>query len=164
MTQETTTENTEKTRVLLVEDDKDLNWLINYSLNNSGYEAYSAFDGASGIDMAKQHLPHLIVLDLMLPDVNGARVCEILKKNNATSSTPVIMISGKTDIHSKLDSFHLGADRYLTKPFEVETLMDEIRKALVQRKLSETVRDYHDRCGDEERDFGVFNTDPDKCL
>jgi len=154
-------EDIEKKMVLVVEDDPDMNELLSALMNNAGYRALSATDGQTGAAMAREHKPDLILMDIMLPGISGIDVCRHLMKEPETSGIPVIMVSAKRDMHSKLASFVAGARRYITKPFGIEEILDEVSKTFRQKRIAEQVSDYHDKCGTDS-DLSVFPTDFEK--
>ena len=141
--------------VLVVEDDEDMNELIRALMKGAGFKTISAVDGIEGINMAIKMQPDLILMDIMLPELDGIKACERLNKEAATMAIPVIMVSAKRDVHTKLASFVAGAKRYITKPFGVEELVDEVRKTFKQKRITEGIDAYRDKC-DGSRDFGVF--------
>ena len=145
-------------KILVVDDDKDLNLTICEELQFEGYEVISALDGKHAIEMARELLPDFILMDVMMPELDGIDTCKFLKKDTSTSAIPMIIMSAKNDMQTKLSSFYNGAKRYLSKPFLLEDLLDEIRKVLEQRELSRKISDYHDRCNGKG-DFGVFTPD-----
>jgi DNA-binding response OmpR family regulator len=150
--------NAKPKRILVVDDDKDLNLIICEELRFEGYEVLSALDGKHAIELAREVLPDVILMDIMMPGLDGINTCKFLKNDTSTSSIPMIMISAKTDMQTKLTSFTSGAKRYLAKPFQLEDLIDEIKKVLEQKELSRKIRDYHEKCKDDG-DFGVFSSD-----
>ena len=123
-------------RILIIEDDEDTNDLIRFVLEDSGFEAISAFDGESGCDLAQEETPDAIVLDLMLPRIDGIEVCRRLSSNDKTRSIPVIILTAKRELSTKLSSFVAGAKRFMTKPFESEELISEINRTIRQRQIS----------------------------
>jgi DNA-binding response OmpR family regulator len=144
--------------VLVVEDDQDMNELMCALMSGAGFDTISAADGRLGIEMASEQIPDLILMDIMLPELDGIKACENLRKSVNTANIPVIMVSAKRDVHTKLASFVAGAKRYITKPFGVEELVDEVKKTFRQKKITENIDAYHGKC-DGEGDFGVFPSD-----
>jgi len=144
--------------ILVVEDDQDTNELICALMGGAGFKTISAPDGKEGLGLAAEHHPDLILMDIMLPEVDGIKVCERLGKDKNTASIPVIMVSAKRDVHTKLASFVAGAKRYITKPFGLEELVDEVRKTFKQKRITEDVGAFHEKC-DGGGDFGVFPSD-----
>jgi DNA-binding response OmpR family regulator len=122
--------------VLVIEDDRDMNDMVSLILRDAGYEPLSAFDGEEGLEIAGRNNPDAIILDLMLPKMNGVEVCRKLMENESTRSIPVIALTAKNELTSKLSMFVAGAKRYITKPFEQSHLLNEIKRALKQRDIS----------------------------
>lgn len=124
-------------KVLVVDDEEDLTELIAYNLERNGFEPIKALNGKDAIDLAKEHIPRLIVLDLMLPDVDGLEVFRVLKRNERTATIPVIMLTAKADEVDRVVGLELGADDYVTKPFSPRELMLRV-KAILRRSTSES--------------------------
>jgi len=121
-----------KTKILLIEDETSLAEVIKEYLSASGYDVVVAFDGNSGLDMAKREEPALILLDLMLPDLPGEEVCTAVRK---WSRVPIIMLTAKSQEEDLLNGLGLGADDYITKPFSPRQLVARI--AALLRRSSE---------------------------
>ena len=119
-------------RVLVVEDEPDVAELIRYNLTREGYEVVVASNGADALKTARELLPEVILLDIMVPQLNGWEVCRRLKQEADTSAIPVIMVTGRVEEGDKVLGFELGADDYLTKPFSPRELVARIR-AVVRR-------------------------------
>ena len=114
-------------KILVVDDDKKIVELVTLYLKKDGYQVLAAFDGRQAIDLARRRQPDLIVLDLMLPQVDGTDVCRILR---AESEVPIIMLTGRSTDEDKLAGLDLGADDYVTKPFNPRELLARIRAVL----------------------------------
>jgi len=119
-------------RVLVVEDEQDVAELIRYNLTREGYEVVVASNGADALKSARELLPEVILLDIMVPQLNGWEVCRRLKQEADTSAIPVIMVTGRVEEGDKVLGFELGADDYVTKPFSPRELVARIR-AVVRR-------------------------------
>lgn len=119
--------------ILIIEDEKDIVDLVAYHLKQSGFSVLSALDGPTGLEMAKKTRPHLIILDLMLPGMDGKDICRAIKSNPATQSTPILMLTAKTEEMDRVIGFELGADDYVTKPFSPRELVLRV-KAILRRK------------------------------
>ena len=126
--------------VLIIEDDEDIRELIRFNLTNVGYRVLCAENGESGYTKAQENIPGIILLDLMLPKMNGLKICELLKKNSKTSSIPIIMITAKASDNDIVKGFTCGADDYITKPFSVSVLQARI-KAVQRRKTNKPQKD-----------------------
>jgi two-component system phosphate regulon response regulator PhoB len=107
-------------RVLIIEDDRDLRDILGTALAEAGYEVRTAIGGLEGLRLAREQVPDLVLLDLMLPDIGGTSVCRQLKYDDATSSARVIIVSAKGDEVDRVVGFELGADDYVVKPFSVD--------------------------------------------
>jgi len=118
--------------ILIIEDEKDIVEALEYNLKKEGFKVSKAYDGKSGLKLAREKLPALIILDLMLPVIDGLEVCKILKKETKTSNIPVIMLTAKGSEVDKVLGLELGADDYVTKPFSMRELMARI-KAILKR-------------------------------
>ena len=103
--------------ILVVDDSSLLRGILKEELEAEGYEVYLAEDGAQALERARDLLPDLILLDVGLPEVDGFEVCKRLKMDDATSQTPILMLSALNELKDKLAGFEAGADDYLTKPF-----------------------------------------------
>lgn len=121
-----------KTRILIVEDDRALCDVLAYNLTNAEYEVAVARDGRDGIHQAVSNPPNLIVLDLMLPVMDGLQVCRRLRSDPATADTCILMLTAKSEEADQLVGYSMGADDYVTKPFSVKVLLERI-KALLRR-------------------------------
>ena len=117
-------------RILVVDDERALLVLISKELRNKGYEVITANDGQEGLETAKTQKPDLIVLDLMLPKINGYKVCGLLKKDTNYAKIPVILLTSKTGTDDMELGKKIGADAYITKPYERETLFSKIEELI----------------------------------
>lgn len=125
-----------KPRILIVEDDFDISNMLNIYFSSQEFEVDVASRGSEALEKTRQGLPHLIVLDIMLPDIDGYEVCRQLRMNTRTSHIPVIFLTQKDERSDKLQGLELGADDYITKPFDIEEL-----KLRVQNAISRAERD-----------------------
>ena len=114
-------------KILVVDDDKKIVELVTLYLKKDGYHVLAAYDGQQAIELARRKQPDLVVLDLMLPQVDGMDVCRILR---AESPLPIIMLTGRSTDDDKLEGLDLGADDYVTKPFNPRELLARIRAVL----------------------------------
>jgi two-component system, OmpR family, alkaline phosphatase synthesis response regulator PhoP len=119
-----------KRKILIVEDDRDIVEMITYNLRADGYEVLSAFTGKDGIALARRERPDLIILDIMLPVMDGFEVCRVLKSTEATACVPIIILSAKSQETDKIVGLELGADDYVTKPFSPRELIARIKAVL----------------------------------
>jgi len=109
--------------ILLIEDEADLQKILEFNLRQAGHEVSSSLRGREGLWLARERIPELIVLDLMLPDMAGTEVCKLLKKDWVTQAIPVLMLTAKGEEIDRILGFELGADDYLTKPFSIRELL-----------------------------------------
>lgn len=119
-----------KKRILLVDDEKDLVYAVTMQLEAAGYEVVAAYDGKEALDKAKKEKPDLIILDLMLPKMDGYKVCRMLKFDQKYRKIPVIMFTARAQEADKKMGEEVGADAYITKPFDPQALLEKIKKFL----------------------------------
>jgi len=125
-----------KRKVLIIEDDRDIVEMLEYHLQEAGYETVSALNGQDGIAMATKQQPDLIILDIMLPIVDGFEVCRTLKQDDTVTHVPIIILSAKSQETDKVIGLELGADDYVTKPFSPRELIART-KAILRRGLGQ---------------------------
>jgi len=119
-------------RILVVDDEEDLIIMVSKALRYKGYEVITANDGQEGLEKAKTQKPDLIVLDLMLPWINGYKVCGLLKKDTRYTKVPVILLTAKANVEDIELGRTVGADAYITKPYEREALLSKIEELIRQ--------------------------------
>lgn len=119
-----------KVRILLVDDEPDLVQMVSVRLSASGYEVVPAYDGQQALDQVKQVKPDLIILDLMLPKLDGYKVCRLLKFDERTKGIPVLIFTARAQVEDVTLATECGADAYLTKPFEARALLGKIQELL----------------------------------
>ncbi len=119
-------------KILVVDDEDVLVETLAYNLEQAGYRVVTATDGGSALDAARTELPDLIILDIMLPGMDGLEVCRQLRRENSTATTPIVMLTAKGDEIDKVVGLEIGADDYMTKPFGRRELLARIR-ALLRR-------------------------------
>jgi two-component system, OmpR family, alkaline phosphatase synthesis response regulator PhoP len=127
------------TRVLVVDDEQSILTLLQYNLEQSGYEVLTAMDGEAGEQLALEKEPELIILDLMLPKLDGIEVCKRLRQQRVM--TPILMLTAKDDEFDKILGLELGADDYMTKPFSPREVVARVKAILRRSKLSETQKE-----------------------
>ena len=120
----------QQSRILVVDDEPDILNLLEYNLKRAGFQAILAKDGPEAIEAAKAHRPDLVLLDIMLPDMEGTEVLRRLKALEATASIPVIMLTAKGEEVDKIVGFELGAEDYITKPFSPRELILRVKAVL----------------------------------
>ena len=119
-------------KILVVDDDSAINELIKINLELQGYSVIQAFNGVEGFAKAKQDNPSLIILDVMMPDVDGYTMAQRVRQCPEISDTPIIMLTALSELNNKVEGFNIGVDDYLTKPFEIDELIVRVR-ALLKR-------------------------------
>ena len=129
-----------KPRLLVVEDDLDIGNMLKIYFSGLEYDVDVAVRGSDALEKTKQVLPHLIVLDIMLPDIDGYEVCRTLRTSTRTSHIPVIFLTQKDERSDKLQGLELGADDYITKPFDIEELKLRVQGA-IRRSERESLTD-----------------------
>ncbi|MCX5750418.1 MAG: response regulator [Candidatus Saganbacteria bacterium] len=134
--------------ILIIEDEKDIVEAIEYNLKKEGFKVSHAYDGPTGLKLAKDKIPDLILLDLMLPDISGLDICKSLKKETRTANIPIIILTAKGTEADKIVGLELGADDYITKPFSMKELITRIRTILRRygpaEKTSEKILKFDD--------------------
>jgi two-component system phosphate regulon response regulator PhoB len=119
--------------ILVIEDERALVEVLTYNLRKEGFEVLSAGDGQDGLRRAQTNLPDLIVLDLMLPVIEGLEVCRQLRSGPRTRDIPILMLTARSEEIDEILGFQMGADDYVTKPFKIKALIQRV-KALLRRK------------------------------
>jgi two-component system alkaline phosphatase synthesis response regulator PhoP len=144
-------------RVLVVEDERDVGALIRYSLEKAGYVVVVASTGADALRMARDPRPDIVLLDIMIPQLDGWDTCRRLKQDPDTRDIPVIMVTGRVDEADKVLGLELGADDYVTKPFSPRELLARIRAVIRRSRRPETGgKRAHLKVGDLEIDRERF--------
>jgi two-component system, OmpR family, alkaline phosphatase synthesis response regulator PhoP len=138
-------------RILVVEDEKDLIRLLKYNLEKEGYNVLTAGDGEAGLQIARREKPDFVILDLMLPKLDGIAVCQALRQDSAI---PILMLTAKKEEVDRVLGLELGADDYLTKPFSVRELLARIKSILRRTQAPGPVR--------SARRFGQLSIDFDR--
>lgn len=120
-----------KARILLVDDEPDLVQMVSVRLSAAGYEVAVAFDGQEALQKVKEARPELIILDLMLPKLDGYKVCRLLKFDERTRAIPILIFTARAQVEDVTLATECGADAYLTKPFEAKALLAKIQELLL---------------------------------
>lgn len=124
-----------KESILVIEDEKNILELVKYNLEEAGFQVITAQRGDTGLELARKQKPSLIILDLMLPEMDGLEICKILRQNEKTSGISILMLTAKSQETDKIIGLELGADDYLTKPFSPRELVARVKAVL--RRLKE---------------------------
>ena len=127
-------------KILLVDDEPDILEIVGYNLSSEGYQVITAANGQEGVKKAKKELPHLIILDLMMPEMDGIEACEIIRKNPDLKNTIITFLTARGEDYSQVAGFDAGADDYITKPIKPKVLVSKV-KALLRRFKEEDVED-----------------------
>src|SRR5574343_309128 len=144
-------------KILLVDDEEYILNFLSYNLKKEGYEVYTALNGQDGIELAKKQNPHLIVLDVMMPEMDGIETCRILRENKETSNTLIVFLSARSEDYTQIAGFDSGADDYITKPIKPRVFISRI-KALLRRTGND------DQKTEKVMDFGDITVDTEKYL
>ena len=139
-----------KETILIVEDERDIVKMLEYNLGKEGFKTLSARDGEAALSLAGKEHPDLILLDLMLPGMDGLEVCKALKNESRTTAIPIIILTAKSQESDKIVGLELGADDYITKPFSPRELVARI-KAVLRRMKEKSAEVF--RIGDFIVDF-----------
>jgi two-component system alkaline phosphatase synthesis response regulator PhoP len=130
-----------KHTILVVDDEDDIVEMVRYNLTKEGYDVVGASNGEDAIRMAKKAAPDLIILDLMLPGVDGLDVCRVLKNDDRTNHIPIIMLTAKGEETDIVLGLELGADDYITKPFSLKVLRARVKAVIRRTKSTDNDRD-----------------------
>lgn len=145
-----------KEKILIVDDEKDIVKMLDYNLKKEGFRTISAYDGEDALDLAVREHPDLIILDLMLPGLDGLEVCKSLKKADKTAPIPIIMLTAKTKEVDKIVGLELGADDYMTKPFSPRELVARVKAVLRRVKEKDKLPEIS-KTGDLVIDFSKIS-------
>jgi two-component system phosphate regulon response regulator PhoB len=143
-------------RILVVEDEKDVRDMIRIHLKAAGFDVLEAHNGAEGLAIAKQDLPAVIILDLMMPEMSGVEVCRALRRNPTTSRIPILMLTAKSTEDDKVVGFECGADDYVTKPFSPRELVLRVRAVARRQPDQGVAKPIPVRSGKMELDRGTM--------
>ena len=138
-------------RILVIEDERDLQKVLEFNLSQAGHEVVATSSGRQGLQLARDRKPELVLLDLMLPDMQGTEVCKALRRDPATRSVSIVMLTAKGEEVDRVVGFELGADDYVVKPFSVRELL--LRIDAVLRRASEP------KLGKPSLEFGCLRID-----
>lgn len=119
-------------KILLVDDEPDILEIVGYNLKNEGYKIYTAKNGVEAIESAKKHEPHLIILDIMMPEMDGIEACEKIRATKGLENVLITFFTARSEDYSQMAGFDVGADDYITKPIKPKVLISKI-KALLRR-------------------------------
>lgn len=117
-------------KILIVDDEADIVETLKFVLEAEGYECYAAYDGEDGLNIAKEVTPDLMILDVMMPKINGYKISRLLKYDKKYKDIPIIMITARSQEEDKLIGEESGVNEYITKPFELDDVVKTVRKYL----------------------------------
>jgi len=120
------------TRILLVDDEPDILEIVSYNLSAEGYQVFTAKNGLEGIAKAKKKSPHLIILDVMMPEMDGIEACEVLRRTPGMENSIIVFLTARGEDYSQVAGYNVGADDYITKPIKPKVLVSKV-KALLRR-------------------------------
>lgn len=119
-------------KILLVDDEPDILEIVGYNLSNEGYHVITAENGLQAVKMAKKHKPNLVILDVMMPEMDGIEACEMMRQNSDLQDTIITFFTARGEDYSQVAGFEAGADDYITKPIKPKVLLSKV-KALLRR-------------------------------
>ncbi len=125
--------------ILLADDEPDLVWAVRHYLTGEGYEVATASDGVEALALARQRRPDLVILDIVMPQLDGLKVCHELRSDPGLAATPILFLTAKGAVEDRLKGLDCGGDDYLPKPFDVRELRSRV-KALLRRRSSVFVK------------------------
>ena len=128
-------------KILLVDDEVDILEIVGYNLTQEGYQIFTADNGKKAIEKAKKHLPHLIIMDVMMPEMDGMEACENIRKIPELSQTIITFLTARSEDYSQVAGFDAGADDYITKPIKPKVLVSKVKALLRRLKDEEAASD-----------------------
>ena len=117
-------------KILIVDDEQDIVESLKFVLEGNDYTCYCAYNGEDGLNMARELMPDLLILDVMMPRINGYKISRLLKFDSKYKDIPILMITARSQEEDKLIGEETGADEYITKPFEIEELVEKVDRYL----------------------------------
>ncbi|MEE9406948.1 MAG: response regulator transcription factor [Polaribacter sp.] len=139
--------NKNEIKILLVDDEPDILEIVGYNLKNEGYQVFTASNGQEAIKSAKKNIPHLILLDIMMPEMDGIEACEKIRKIKSLENVVISFLTARGEDYSQVAGFEAGADDYITKPIKPKVLVSKI-KSLLRRLKTETQDEETFKVGD----------------
>ena len=136
-----------QTRILIIEDDKPLSEVLEYNLNREGYQVFTAEDGREGLDKVRTLQPDLVVLDVMLPSLDGLQICSQLRSNSQTQDIRILLLTAKEEEVDEVVGFSMGADDYVIKPYKIRPLLYRIKALLRRHRMNSKQNPLVERCG-----------------
>ncbi|WP_299618670.1 response regulator transcription factor [uncultured Tenacibaculum sp.] len=139
--------NTNDIKILLVDDEPDILEIVGYNLRSEGYQVFTATNGAEGVKIARKITPHLILLDIMMPEMDGIEACEKIRDIKPLENVIISFLTARGEDYSQVAGFDAGADDYITKPIKPKVLVSKI-KSLLRRLKTDTVSEATTKIGD----------------
>jgi len=127
----------QKIKILLVDDEPDILEIVGYNLKNEGYQIYTAANGKEGVEKAKKKKPDLIILDVMMPEMDGIEACEQIRKIPELDRTVITFLTARSEDYSMIAGFDVGADDYITKPIKPRVLVSKVKSLLRRNKIEQ---------------------------
>ena len=124
-------------KILLVDDEPDILEILSYNLSAEGYQVYTAKNGAEGVEKARKKSPHLIILDVMMPEMDGIEACELIRKSKGMEDTIITFLTARSEDYSQVAGFDAGADDYITKPIKPKVFLSKVKSLLRRLKKGE---------------------------
>jgi len=128
-------------KILLVDDEPDILEIVGYNLSVEGYQVITADNGVKGVEKAKKHNPHLIILDVMMPEMDGIEACERIRQDASLNNTIITFLTARGEDYSQVAGFDAGADDYITKPIKPKVLVSKVKALLRRLKDAEATTD-----------------------
>ena len=128
-------------KILLVDDEPDILEIVGYNLSAEGYQVITADNGVKGVEKAKKHNPHLIILDVMMPEMDGIEACERIRQDASLNNTIITFLTARGEDYSQVAGFDAGADDYITKPIKPKVLVSKVKALLRRLKDAEATTD-----------------------
>lgn len=128
-------------KILLVDDEQDILEIVGYNLSQEGYQIITATNGKEAVAMAKKNLPHLIIMDVMMPEMDGMEACEVIRKMPELQNVIITFLTARSEDYSQVAGFEVGADDYITKPIKPKLLVSKVKALLRRLKEVETSTD-----------------------
>ena len=117
-------------KILIVDDEQDIVETLKFMLEAQGYECFCAYDGETGLNMAKEIMPDLMILDVMMPKINGYKISRLLKYDTKYKDIPIIMVTARSQEDDKIIGQETGVNEYITKPFELDDVIEKVKEYL----------------------------------
>ena len=140
--------NKNNIKILLVDDEPDILEIVGYNLKAEGYQVFTAFNGTEAIEIAKKQIPHLILLDIMMPKMDGIEACEKIRQINSLESVLIAFLTARSEDYSHVAGFEAGADDYITKPIKPKVLVSKVKSLLRRLKNNKNIEDNTTKIGD----------------